>query len=58
CQYDGCPYSSAKQTDVDRHITSKHTDEKPYECQFCLKPFPRKDNKNRHEKQKHPEYFQ
>ena len=36
-----------------RHIYTKHTMEKPYECGICNKRFARPDNLNRHKKQVH-----
>ncbi|XP_052762839.1 sal-like protein 1 isoform X11 [Mya arenaria] len=46
-----CPYCLkilTREFDLKRHISSKHSDEKPFECNICGKKFSRKDGLKRH----------
>ena len=48
CPHDSCPYSSKKQTDIERHVNSKHLNKRSFACTRCGRSFPRKDNCDRH----------
>ena len=39
CQYSGCDKSYVDSRDLNIHISSKHTNRRPFECKECLKTF-------------------
>ena len=48
CPFDACRYTSQKQFTIERHIRARHTDERPYSCEYCEMKFTRPDSCRKH----------
>ncbi|ROT34943.1 hypothetical protein SODALDRAFT_321039 [Sodiomyces alkalinus F11] len=48
CQVEGCRKKFVRRTDLQRHHSSIHAKEKNHKCDYCGRPFARKDTLRRH----------
>jgi hypothetical protein len=48
CMVEGCTKKFVRKTDLQRHHQSVHTKERNHKCDFCGRPFARKDTLRRH----------